>query len=472
VADYDAVIVGSGINSLVAGALLARGGWSVALLEGADRLGGAIQTRELTAPGYRHDVLSAWHGEFVRSTAYRELGPELQIRGVKYCTAGLPSASIFADETTVVFSAAAEANVTELERHASGDGARWHERVRSLEPVADLVLAVLETDLRSTAGIALGLRAWRRLGRRQLLRRAGELLTSSRDWLLEDFRSPYSRGLFAPWSLHAGQSPDAAGSAVMTQLILRGQERGGIAVPEGGGERLVEALAGIIRDGGGVCRTGTRVERVLLTRRRACGVRVAGGEVVTAGRSVICNVPPARLYGELLADTALPAGVTQEARRFRFGRAGMQIHMALSEPPVWEADARLGQTAIVHVTDGLDGVSRAVGEAERGLLPAAPTIACGQPLVADPTRAPAGGWILWIQLQELPAQPRGDAGGILDAGDGTWTHALRERFADRVQRRLARHITNLESSLVRRVVLSPADLEAMYPNLVGCYPYS
>jgi len=145
----------------------------------------------------------------------------------------------------------------------------------------------------------------------------------------------------------------------------------------------------------------------------------------------------------------------------------MQIHIALGEPPRWQGDERLARTAIVHLTPGLDGVSRAVNEAERGLLPAEATIVAGQPCAVDPSRAPQGSWILWIQLQELPRRPRGDAAGELDVGDGTWTQALRERYADRIQARLARHIENLDSALLERVCLSPADIEAANVNMVG-----
>jgi phytoene dehydrogenase-like protein len=157
------------------------------------------------------------------------------------------------------------------------------------------------------------------------------------------------------------------------------------------------------------------------------------------------------------------------AERYRYGRAGMQIHIAMDEPPRWKgADAeRLGGTAIVHVTPGLDGVSRAVNEAERGLLPAEPTIVAGQPCAVDPSRAPEGKSIVWIQLQELPAgRVKGDAAGELDVGDGTWTEELRERYADRVVARLGDAIENLSSATLRRVVLSPVDLEALNPNLV------
>ena len=120
------------------------------------------------------------------------------------------------------------------------------------------------------------------------------------------------------------------------------------------------------------------------------------------------------------------------------------------------------------MTPGLDGVSRAVNEAERGLLPVEATIVCGQPVALDPSRAPDGKWIIWIQLQELPAgRVKGDAAGEIDTGDGTWSEALREAYADRIVARLGESITNLGKATLRRVVLSPADIEAMNVNLVG-----
>jgi phytoene dehydrogenase-like protein len=183
---------------------------------------------------------------------------------------------------------------------------------------------------------------------------------------------------------------------------------------------------------------------------------------------VVASVTPTPLYGRLLAAGDTPEALARAASRYRYGRGEMQIHLALSEPPDWYGDERLARTAIVHVTPGLDAVSRAVNEAERGLLPAEATIVCGQPMAVDPSRAPEGSWIIWIQLQELPAGPvKGDAAAELDVGDGSWTEELREAYADRITARLGRHIQNLERATLGRVVLSPADIAALNVNLVG-----
>jgi phytoene dehydrogenase-like protein len=469
---YDAVVIGSGVNSLACAALLARAGWGVAVLEREDVLGGAIRTAELTEPGYLHDVFSAWHPLWVGGPAHAELGDELARHGLEYLNTDLPTATAYPDGEAAFLLRTAVANAAELDRHAPGDGAAWAAMLETFFPTADLAFGVLGTELWSKAGLGLGARTYRRLGRRGAAEFIGERLVSSRDWLTATFQSERAHGQLAPWVLHTGLGPDAAASGFMTQVIAVAVQEGGMPIPRGGGAKLVDALVALIREHGGLVEPGRDVERVLVEDGAAVGVRLPEGETIRAERAVIANVTPTQLYGRLLSDGAVSASVTERGRRFRYGRADMQIHFALSEPPAWKGDERLAETAIVHLTPGLDGVSRAVNEADRGLLPAEATVVVGQPLTMDPSRAPEGAGLLWIQLQELPWQVKGDAASELDVGDGSWTEELRERYADRIQARIGQHITNLDSAVRKRVVLSPADLQAANVNLRHGDPYS
>jgi phytoene dehydrogenase-like protein len=472
---YDAVVVGSGVNSLTSAALLSRAGWRVCVLERNDRLGGAIRTvTDLTEPGFTHEVLSSWHPLFMGSAAYAELADALAAHGLEYLNSEHPTASLYPDGSAAFLSTSLEENIAELDRHAPGDGAAWKRQFEEFMGSAELSFGVLSAELWSLQGLSLARAAYRKLGRRGLLGFSGGTLASARDWLEATFASDAARGLLAPWVLHTGLGPEQAVSGFMTQVIGCAVQLGGMPVPRGGGVRLVEALAAIVRAGGGELRTGSDVRRILVEDGRASGVELAGGERVRAERAVIASVTPTQLYGTLLAPEHVPESVRRSAAGFRYGRAGMQIHLALREPPVWASSEaeRLSKTAIVHVTPGLDGVSRAVNEADRGLLPCEATIVVGQPCAVDPGRAPEGGWILWIQLQELPRQVRGDALGQIDVGDGSWTEALREAYADRIIARLGTQITNLERATLKRVVLSPADLEALDCNLVGGDIYS
>ena len=452
-ADHDAIVVGSGVNGLACAALLAKGGWNVCVLERNDWFGGAIKTAEITVPGFRHDVFSAWHPLWVGGPAHAQLGDDLAQHGLEYLNTELPTGTLCPDGEAAFLLRTADANAVEL-------GAEWHEMLASFFPNADLAFGILGTELWSRQGAGLGLKAVRRLGRNGARDFAGRLLVSARDWLEETFASPKAHGVLAPWVLHTGLGPDAAASGYMAQVIAVAVQEGGMPIPRGGGAKLADALVSYIREQGGTCETGTHVARV-----SSGGVQTADGRNLTAGRAVICNVTPTQLYGGLLE------GHAQKAEGFRYGRSEMQIHFALSEPPRWEGDERLGETAIVHLTPGLDGVSRAVNEAERGLLPAEATVVVGQPLTMDASRAPSGKGLLWIQLQELPWLVKGDAAGELDVGDGTWTESLRERYADRIQARIAQHVPNLEASILGRTVLSPADLQSANVNLRHGDPY-
>src|SRR6185312_3075531 len=106
------------------------------------------------------------------------------------------------------------------------------------------------------------------------------------------------------------------------------------------------------------------------------------------------------------------------------------------------------------------------------LLPAEPTICVGQPTALDPSRAPAGAAVLWLQMPETPRTVKGDAAGEIQIPiDGRWTEALREAYADRIEKRLAAHIESFAAIKLARRAFSPTDLEAMNINLVGGDPY-
>jgi phytoene dehydrogenase-like protein len=143
------------------------------------------------------------------------------------------------------------------------------------------------------------------------------------------------------------------------------------------------------------------------------------------------------------------------------------LHYALDAVPEWLSPG-LEQVALIHLADGIDSVSKSSNEAERGMLPATPTICVGQPSALDPTRCPEGKAVLWLQIPDAPRAIKGDAAGEIDGAD--WDD-VREAFADRIERILARHIKGFDKLVLARKAYSPKDLERMNINLVGGDPY-
>jgi phytoene dehydrogenase-like protein len=86
----------------------------------------------------------------------------------------------------------------------------------------------------------------------------------------------------------------------------------------------------------------------------------------------------------------------------------------------------------------------------------------------DPTRCPPGKAVLWLQVPDAPRVIRGDAAGEIEGRD--WD-SVREAFANRIERILARHIKGFDKRILARKAYSPADLERMNINLVGGDPY-
>ncbi|MFD9962120.1 phytoene desaturase family protein [Amycolatopsis sp. NPDC058986] len=467
---WDAVIIGSGHNALVAGAMLARDGWSVLVLEERDRPGGLVRTEELTLPGFRHDVFSSAHPLFTGGPAYAALGPELTELGLEYRQPRYFSGVSMPGEGSAVLSSSVEENVAEAERLAPGDGQAFAKLLKDFEPYIQPVFALMGTDLNTKA-------ARRRLHRLLHDEDGGfsefaHLFTrTARELLTRTFSSPVLRGLLAPWALHLGRGPDEVNSALWVILVQVALGMAGMPTPAGGSERLAQTLTELIEKHGGEVRTGRRADRILLKHGRARGVRVTDGQIVHARRAVLASVNPDQLYLELLADApeAVPPVIRGQAGRYRYGRGCFQLHLALSEPPRF-ADERLASAGEPHLTGGLDALSRSVNEATRDLLPAEPTIALDVPSTVDSSRCPPGKAVARLQLLDVPTRPRGDAAGEIDAGDG-WTDEVKKAFTDRVLAVAGRHVPNLPDAILAVHVIAPDDLARANRNCGPGDPY-
>ncbi len=464
----DHIIVGSGINALVCAALLGAKGRKVLVLERNDRIGGCIRTEEITAPGFAHDVMATTFVLFITSPAYGALAADLGRHGLEFCNTKSPTGVLRPDGSHLIQRMDRVANIAAFD--ASGDGAQYAADVGEIEKNAGLLFGLLGGGLWSwpTFKLLAG-EAWRR-GPRGLAAFLGNAFVPARGWLETSYKSDLSRALWAPWSLHAGLSPDDAFSGQIAKVIAFALEAAGAPIVKGGARNVLAAFDGLIRERGGEIRTGADVASIIVEGGRATGVRLASGETITARQGVICSVTPTQLYERLLGKDA-PADDVAATRNYRYGKGNFQIHYALDRPPAWR-DPALGEVALLHLTPGLDGVSKACNEAARGMLPETPTICVGQPHALDPSRCPPGKAILWLQLPEAPRHIKGDAAGKLAVpADGRWTEQLREAYADRVEDIIASHIDAFSATVLGRRAYSPADLEAMNVNLVGGDPY-
>ena len=319
-AEYDAVIVGSGVNSLACGALLAR--------ERMARLRARAQRLARRRDPHGRDHRAGFPPRRLQRVA-SALGRRRCARAARRRSGGararVPQHRP-ADGDGVPRRCVPRSCCATLPGNASELGAGVAGRARAVLP--ERRSRVRRARHRAVVGRRPRVRRRRRCGGSDaagLAAFTGDLLQTSRDWLESTFASERAHGLLAPWVLHTGLGPDAAASGFMTQVIAVAVQEGGMPIPRGGGARLADALVQLIRDHGGVCETGQDVERVLVRQGRAVGVRLAGGETVDRG---------ARGDRERHADAALRAA----ARRERGAGVGHRGSAALPLRPRGDAD--------------------------------------------------------------------------------------------------------------------------------------
>lgn len=460
----DHIIIGSGVNSLVAAAMLGLKGDRVLVLERESVAGGCLRSESITLPGFSHDVMAATFVLFMTSPAGAFLGPHLARHGLEYCHTAHPTAVLRPDGSALVLTTDRAQNIAAFNRLADGDGSKYGADVGVIEADAPFLFALLGGTLWSWPTAKLLFGQVRRRGLRGLAAWMGSALAPARGWL-EGYDSPMLQALFAPWVLHCGLTPESTYSAQMGKVVAFALEAAGAPIIKGGAGAAVQAFRGLIEENGGRIRTSADVAQILVKDSRVTGVRLADGEEISC-RSVLASVAPNQLYQRLLQEN-LPVD-SAAATKFRHGRGDFQLHYALDQHPEWLSDG-LDEVALIHLSDGIDAVSKSANEAERGMLPAQPTICVGQPHRLDPSRCPDGKAILWLQIPDAPRQIKGDAGGEITGR--VWDETTREAFADRIEAILSKHIKDFAAIKLARRAYSPADLEAMNINLVGGDPY-
>jgi phytoene dehydrogenase-like protein len=450
-ADADAIVIGAGPNGLVAANRLAEHGWSVLVLEAQDEPGGAVKSGELCEPGFTSDLFSSFHPLAAVSPAIRSLG--LERFGLRWRRSPLALAHPQADGAC----AAISSDLDETAASLAGDGDAWRELYDLWQRVR-----VMEALLRPFPPLRAGARMAAVLGPGGLLRFARFALLPARRMSEERFRGEGAGWLLAGNAMHADFAPESAGSGLFGWVLCGLAQQLGYPAPEGGAGRLTEALAARLRVHGGRIECGARVDRVLVRRGTAVGVRTADGREIMAGRAVLATTVAPALFLDLVGAAHLPAAFAADLRRFEPDAATVKVDWTLDGPIPWTAaDARRAGT--IHVADGLDALTRTGSQLARGLIPDHPFLVMGQFSMVDETRQPAGRETAWAYAH-VPQRVRGDAGGELT---GRWDEREAAAFADRVEAEIDRRAPGFRALVRARHVFTPPALEAANASLLG-----
>ena len=421
----DAVVIGGGVNGLVAAAKLAKAGRSVVLCERSGFLGGLAAGEEI-APGH---VTVGTTPETSQIADEVVAGLSLALEREEH----RPDVVFLDDEGERLTLHGDEARATEeIGRHSSSDAERfgaWRAFLAKVGRVLDPLRRAAPPEV-----LGPGLHGWleagrlgaslRRLGKRDMLELVRIAPTCAADWLNEQFETELLKaGLAVPGIAGTWLGPWSAGST----LNLLSHECGARGAVKGGAPALVGALESAAQAAGVELRTEAEVAGVRVDDGRVAGVTLRDGGTVDAP-VVVATCDPKRTLLDLVPPRAVTQILEERVLAFRARGTTAVVHLALSGPLGLGPRARTGAT--------LDDLERAFDGVKYGRLPESPTLE----VFGD-------GTTVTVHAHHVPYEL-----------EGGWNDERREELGALVVETLARRVPAVRDGIVARVVLSPADL--------------
>jgi phytoene dehydrogenase-like protein len=404
-------VVGAGPNGLAAGIELARAGASVLLIEAEETIGGGTRTRELTLPGYAHDVCSAIHPLLLASPFFKEM--PLNELGLELIHPRVPLAHPLDEGRAAVL----HRSLDETADAMGPDGPKYRKllqpTVDGWEQISPGVLGPLRVPRSPIRLARFGLHG----------------LDSAMTLINKKFKHDSARALIAGIAAHSMLRLDQRPTAGFALVLAALAHSCGWPVVKGGSNEISKALGAHFESLGGTISTGWSVKSI---------------DELPPHRAVLFDVTPAQLLR--IAGDSLAGPYRSRLKKFRYGPGVFKIDWALDGPVPWAA-TECSDAATVHVAGRAEEVVASEAAVAIGAHPERPYVLVAQPSLFDRTRAPEGKHTLWAYCH-VP-------------------HGSTVDMTDRIEEQIDRFAPGFRDLVLKRHTMNTAQMESYNANYVG-----
>jgi phytoene dehydrogenase-like protein len=458
--DFDAIVIGAGHNGLTAAGYLGKAGLRTLVLERRPVVGGAAVTEEFH-PGYRNSiasyVVSLLRPEVIRDLELHEHGYELiHLKGdLEICR-----------DDHLYLTGKDSNDRAEIGRFSSSD----YDAIEQFEAMlAEIGTVIRNQWLREPPSLRGGfmdlmgmLKAGRDIRGLSMERRHRllQMFTSSAADIIDRwFESPMVRSMYASHCVSGNNASfHHPGSAIPFFHHALGEfdgEAGGWGLSRGGMGQITQSMASFARSKGVEIRTDVTVEKIVVENGCARGVRLSGGDEISA-RAILSNADPKRTFLKLVDEKHLPATFVEDIGHLRMGHASLRMNLALNGLPELRdypgAEMRPQHQSSIVIYPPMEVMEENYHSARAGQISDETRLDIVIPSTLDDSLAPEGHHVMSILCKYYPFEP---------AGCQQWDN-IREHVADDIVNYLARYMPNIKSLIVGRQVLTPKDLERVF----------
>lgn len=385
---FDVVIAGGGVNGLACAATLARENLSVCVVERNPWVGGGAVTREVTLPGFKHDLFGSSHVWIQCNPDFKVMQPDLERYGLKYLApddhiTGHPDRS---GGPGIVIHRSIDRTCDSIARYSRADAARYRRVHDDFALVRDGFIKAFFSPPSPPSTLARALET-----SHEGLRRLQEFSLSARAWIEMNFENDFVKAVMLNWALAPQILPEQEGAGQSFYIMIPAIHVYGQAIPQGGSQELPNAMARYVEARGGKVLVNSPVARFLVDDGRARGVQLESGECIEARRAVVSALEPKQTFLKFVGEDRLPPDFVQMVRRFSFGRISIcRIHLALREAPRFLNGEDMTRCLFHRIVDSTEQMIRFYAEIAMGVPPTDPFLWCACWTKLDPSRAPPG----------------------------------------------------------------------------------
>ena len=430
---YDGIIIGAGHHGLILGSYLAKAGLRILLVERRLDYGGGLATKEVTAPGFYHNLHSINHFHISETPWFKDLGLEER---VTYITPRYEFGQAHRDGSALVFGRDREETIANIARFSKRDAKTFRDWNRRAEEITARILiperyaeplpqAEREALLAKTA---LG-RDFLAVSRRQPLEVVDELFENDHVKLLFLFKV----SLFGTWLTDTLSKTSPMGSVIRAFDLETGYQ-----LCQGGSFNLARGLMETFIAAGGTYQPQVAIERIVIEHGAACGIALADGRTVRARSFVASTIDAHQTFERLVGRAQLSAAFADKLDHFQYtGWTLFGLHLALHEAPRFSAAAfepNINRTLKWSIgAETIADLFSAFEDVKANRVPRLVQFGSGPLSVIDPTQAPPGKHSTYC-WHVMPFEP--------DLGEQKYEDFKRE-FAGKIIETFARYCPNM-----------------------------